>query len=277
MRRPVVFCSCLLALPALLALPTFLAFPAFPALAQTATVTVDPTAPGAPVTDQLIGTNFANWFDVTQSNVAPPLKQAGVKAIRWPGGSAADTFHWASNSECNGGYVDANATFDTLFADVAQPDRLDVAVTVNYGSNAACNAGGDPTEAAAWVGYAKTHGDRVSHWTIGNEVYGSWEYDLHSAQHDAATYAAAVATGYYPDMKAADKKALVGVVVEPGWSPAWDPIVLSQAKYDFVEYHYYAQTPGQESDAYLVGQAAQDRGRLDIDRVGRHLPMPQGP
>jgi hypothetical protein len=34
--------------------------------------------------------------------------------------------------------------------------------------------------------------------------------------------------------------------------------VLSQAKYDFVEYHYYAQTPGQESDTYLVGQAAQD-------------------
>jgi hypothetical protein len=236
----------------------WLCLPALPALAQTATVTVNPAAVGAVVTDQILGMNMANWFDPTQTGVAPPLKTAGIKAIRWPGGSASDSFHWATNSECAGGYVDTNATFDNLFADVAAPGRLDVAVTVNYGSNAACNAGGDPTEAAAWVSYAKAHGDKVSHWTVGNEVYGSWEYDLHSVQHDPTTYAQAVATGYYPDMKKANRKALVGVVVEPNWSPAWDPIVLSQATYDFVEYHYYAQTPGQESDSYLVAQAAQD-------------------
>ncbi len=231
---------------------------AAPAFAQTATVTVNPAAPGAAVTDQILGMNMANWFDPTQAGVAPPMKKAGIKAIRWPGGSGADLFHWATNSECSGGYVDTNANFDNLFADVAKPDKLDVAVTVNYGSNSACNAGGDPAEAAAWVTYAKTHGDKVSHWTVGNEVYGSWEYDLHAVQHDPTTYANAVASGFYPDMKAADPKALVGVVAEPGWSPPWDPIVLSQAKYDFVEYHYYAQSPGQESDAYLVGQAAQD-------------------
>jgi alpha-N-arabinofuranosidase len=230
---------------------------AAPSFAQTASVTVNPAAPGAAVTDQILGMNMANWFDPTQSNVAPPMKKAGIKAIRWPGGSGADLFHWATNSECSGGYVDSNASFDNLFADVVKKDKLDVAVTVNYGSNSACNAGGDPAEAAAWVTYAKTHGDKVSHWTVGNEVYGSWEYDLHAVKNDPATYAAAVATGYYPAMKAANAKALVGVVAEPGWSPPWDPIVLSQAKYDFVEYHYYAQSPGQESDAYLVGQAAQ--------------------
>jgi hypothetical protein len=235
-----------------------LSLPALPALAQTATVTVNPAATGAVVTDQILGMNMANWFDPTQTGVAPPLKMAGIEAIRWPGGSAADSFHWATNSECASGYVDTNATFDNLFADVVKPDKLDVAVTVNYGSNAACNAGGDPTEAAAWVTYAKAHGDKVSHWTVGNEVYGSWEYDLHPAPHDATTYAQAVAMGFYPDMKKANRKALVGVVVAPNWSPAWDAIVLSQAKYDFVEYHYYAQTPGQESDTYLVGRAAQD-------------------
>ena len=240
------------------ALTSLILAAATPAIAQTATVTVDPAAPGAPVTDQILGMNMANWFDLTQTGVAPPMKQVGIKAIRWPGGSAADVFHWATNSECNGGYVDANATFDALFADVVKPDRLNVAVAVNYGSNGSCNAGGDPSEAAAWVAYAKAHGDAVSHWTVGNEVYGSWEYDLHNPPHDAATYASAVATGFYPAMKAANQKALVGVVVEPGWSPAWDPIVLTRAKYDFVEYHYYAQTPGQESDSYLVGQAAQD-------------------
>ncbi len=43
----------------------------------------------------------------------------------------------------------------------------------------------------------------------------------------------------------------------PDWSPNWDSIVLTQAKFDFVELHFYAQTPGQENDAYLVQQAPQ--------------------
>ncbi len=39
----------------------------------------------------------------------------------------------------------------------------------------------------------------------------------------------------------------------------WDNIVLAKAKgsYDFVEYHYYPETPGYESDTILVQQAAQ--------------------
>ena len=238
-------------------LPIIFILAAQAATAGTARVTVDRQSPSIAVTSQILGMNMANWFDPTQDGIAPALKTGGVAALRWPGGSASDAFHWQSNSECNGGYVDANASFDSFFADVVAPNASDVAVTVNYGSNAACTGGGDPAEAAAWVSYALAHGDKVSHWTVGNENYGSWEYDLHAAPHDAATYANAVATGYYPQMKAADPSALVGVVVEPGWSPDWDGIVLSQARYDFVEYHYYAQAPGQESDSYLVGEASQ--------------------
>jgi len=226
-----------------------------------ATITVNPAAVGAPVTDQILGMNMANWFDQTQTGLAGFLQKGGIKALRWPGGSISDEFHLATESECNGGYVNTNATFPDFVSDVVKPGKFDLAITVNYGSNAACNAGGDPSEAAAWVSYAKANGIAVSHWTVGNEVYGSWEYDLHAQKNDAATYAAAVAapqTGFYAAMKAANKKAQVGVVVEPGWTPAWDPIVLSQAVYDFVEFHYYAQNPGQESDSYLVGQAAQD-------------------
>jgi hypothetical protein len=230
------------------------------ALAGTATIIVDRTTPGAAVTDKILGMNMANWFDQTQTGMAAALKKGGIRAVRWPGGSASDQFHWQGNTECGGGYVDSHSSFDNFFKDIVTPDKLDVAVTLNYGSNIACNAGGDPTEAAAWAAYALAHGDAVSHWTVGNEVYGDWEYDLHPAAHDATTYANAVATGYYPDVKAADPKALVGVVVSPGNSPAWDPIVLAQAKYDFVEYHYYPETPGQESDSYLIGQAAQGLG-----------------
>jgi hypothetical protein len=67
-----------------------------------------------------------------------------------------------------------------------------------------------------------------------------------------------MATGFYPAIKAVDKNVLVGVSVNHGAPPARDPIVLANAQYDFVEYHYYPEAPGSESDAYLVHQAAQD-------------------
>jgi len=54
-------------------------------------------------------------------------------------------------------------------------------------------------------------------------------------------------------MKAADSTAQVGVVVGPGFG-SWDSIVLANAKYDYVELHWYAQMSGQESDSYLLTQ-----------------------
>jgi hypothetical protein len=222
-----------------------------------ASVTVDQSSTGPAVTDQLLGMNMAIWFDPTTPAIVPAFKTAGIKAMRWPGGSDSDIYHWATNTLCDGGYGNANAGFPTMISDLAVPAALDIAITANYGTNAACNGPGDPSEAAAWVTSALNLGANVTHWTVGNEVYGSWETDLHAIPNDAATYANAVATGYYPLMKAANPNTLVGVVVEPGNSPAWDPIVLSEAPYDFVEYHFYAQAPGSESDTYLVQQAAQ--------------------
>ena len=157
------------------------------ATADAASVTIDRRSPSIAVIDQILGMNMANWFDPTQAGMATALKTGGIASLRWPGGSASDTFHWQTNSECNGGYVDGHAIFDNFFSKIVLQHSPDVAVTVNYGSNAACAGGGDPAEAASWVVYAKTHGDKVSHWTVGNEVYGSWEYDLHATPHDAAT------------------------------------------------------------------------------------------
>jgi hypothetical protein len=133
-----------------------------------------------------------------------------------------------------------------------------VALTADYGTNAACNGPGDPTEAAAWVADAVTLKANVTHVTVGNEEYGSWETDMHAKPNDAATYANATATGYYPDIKAADSSVLVGVSVNPGNDPPWDPIVLANAKYDFVEVHFYPQAPGSESDTFITQQAAQE-------------------
>jgi hypothetical protein len=223
-----------------------------------ATLLVRPDLPGPSIQDHLLGANMAMWYDITQSGIAPSFTQAKMTAVRWPGGSASDQYHWQNHTLCAGGYADPHSTFDNFMTSVARPANLDVAITLDYGSNAACNGGGDPAEAAAWVDYANNlKGYGIVRWTVGNENYGSWEYDLHAAPNDAATYAQAVATGYYPKIKAKDPAARVGVVVLPGWSPAWDPTVLASAQYDFVELHWYAQAPGQENDTFLLTQAPQ--------------------
>ena len=221
------------------------------------TITVNPSVVGAAISPLLRGVNMANWFDVTQSGVASALKSAGMQAVRWPGGSESDEFHWQTNTACFGAYVDPVDTFDTFISKLAVPDKLHVAITLNYGTNETCNGPGDPNEAVAWVNHAAATGAPVDYWTVGNEVYGSWETDLHTPPNNAATYAQAVASSYYPMIKAAQPKAQVGVVVNPGWSPPWDPTVLAQASYDFVELHYYAQNPGSESDSYLLNSAPQ--------------------
>ena len=181
-----------------------------------ATVIIDPTRAGATLTNQILGANTGNWFDPTLTGLATGMTQAGFAATRWPGGSNSDLYHLATNSDCFGAYVSPNATFDNFVNAIVKPAGLALAITLNYGTNGACNGGGDPNEAAAWVSYAKTKGYAVSHWTIGNEVYGTWEKDLHTAPNDPTTYANAVASGFYPAIKAVDPTAQVGVVVDAG-------------------------------------------------------------
>jgi hypothetical protein len=247
--------------------------PATAVLTPTAAqIMVNVAAGGTAISQDVLGANLPAWTDNTSSYMAPAMKTAGLHLVRWPGGSLADEFHWNSATVCNGGYADSNSTFAAMMTNVAQPANLDVAITLNYGSNAACTGGGSATEAASWVTNAKTNNYNVKYWTVGNENYGSWEYDLHAAPNDPTTYASAVATattGYYAKIKAANASAKVGVVVGgPKYWGTWDTTMLPAAKnhFDFVEYHYYAQqgvsagtAPGDaESDSYLLGQGVTD-------------------
>jgi hypothetical protein len=233
--------------------------------APATTVTVDLSSSGPAVTDKLLGMNMAVWYDLVsnKTGIVDAFQAAGITQVRWPGGSDSDLYHWATNSECDGGYSDTNDTFSNFVNDMAVPANLDVALTANYGSNAACNGGGEPSEAAAWVTTALADGITPSHVTVGNEEYGSWEYDLHSTPNDPTIYAAAVvgSTGYYNSIKTASPNTLVGVDVDADDSTGgWDNTVLANAKgsYDFVEYHYYPEAPGEESDTFIVQQAAQE-------------------
>jgi hypothetical protein len=250
---------------------------------EMSTVTVSTPSTPLAVTDQLLGMNLANWYDWPDnaSSITSAFKKAGIKAIRWPGGSWSDDFHWgykpgsstlvptymcscssATNTSCTansrswGGY----STFANFVSTIPLAGSYDLALTANYGTNEACSSGGDPKEAAAWAAAAVSDGIKVSHMTVGNENYGTWETDLHARPNDPTTYAAAVvgSSGYYQLIKTASPNTKVGVVVEPSYAP-WDEDVMSDAKgsYDFVEYHYYPQAPGSEDDNFLVKTAAQ--------------------
>ncbi|HEY6447742.1 MAG TPA: hypothetical protein VIY53_14870 [Acidobacteriaceae bacterium] len=245
------------------------------ATGSSTTVTVDQSTLGPAVSDQLLGMNMAVWFDPTAGGANPsPVVDAftstGVKAVRWPGGSESDDYDWQTNTACNGGYTVSTADFSDFVNSFVKPAGVDVALTADYGSNAACNGPGDPSEAAAWLTAALGDGITVSHMTVGNEEYGSWETDMHanaSDQHNPAVYASAVtgASGFYKTLKAASASTLVGVDVDAdNQAGGWDQTVLANAKgsYDFVEYHYYPEAPsptagGQApSDHFLVYDAA---------------------
>ena len=224
-----------------------------------AVVTVNPANTGVAVSNTILGMNLASWYDViaNDAGITSAFEANGIKAVRWPGGSWSDIYHWSTNTNCfssTDGAPAANDTFANFVNDIAIPAGLDVSLTADYGTNAACTGGGDPTEAASWAAQAVTLKANVSHITVGNEEYGTWEEDLHSPAHDPTTYANAVATGYYPDIKAASPNVLVGVLVQPDYT--WDSIVLANAKYDFVEFHYYPETPGSENDTTLIQTGA---------------------
>ena len=260
--------------------------------AVSATVSVDPSNLGPAVTDQLLGMNLAAWYDIdtNASEIVTAFHNAGIKAVRWPGGSWSDLYHWdgnnvginfsgaafnCQNAPFGGGVPDSNDTFQNFVNDIVKPAGLDLALTANYGTNAACNGPGEPAEAAYWMQAAESYGVSVSHITVGNEVYGSlgWEENLNNpttVKEAATQYADAMTgtSGFYASIAAAgaaqSPPPLIGVVVEadtlsPNNNNAWDNIVLPSAagSYDFVELHYYPQGPGQETDTYLTQEAAQ--------------------
>lgn len=230
-------------------------------------VVVDVTKPVAKISSDAIGINLGVWYSVRARHLPAEIASLRPRILRWPGGSTADAYHWQHHTQCDTqtnrpGPADARAsTFENFMRDIVIPGHYAVAITVNYGSNETCTGGGRPREAAAWVAYARRNGFAryIQYWTVGNEAFGSWEYDLHAHPHDPQVYAHAMAgpKGFYASMKAADPHAQVGVIVtgERGSGAHWDRTVLAKAPYDFVELHAYAQNPGHEGDRDLL-----DRG-----------------
>ena len=228
------------------------------------TVTVNARAGLATVPSTALGINDAVWDSQLGTNeTSDLLKAAGVRVMRYPGGSYGDIYHWQTNT-APGGFVAANTDFDTFMGSVQRVGAQPM-IIANYGT-------GTPAEAAAWVQYANvTKGYGAKYWEIGNENYGNglyganWEADNH-ADKSATAYANAV-VAYSNAMKAVDPTVKIGAVltmpanwpdgITAGGDPgSWNQTVLSLAgsKIDFVDLHWY---PGGSSAADSLTKPSQ--------------------
>ncbi|MDO3685928.1 cellulose binding domain-containing protein [Micromonospora sp. C28ISP2-4] len=285
MRRTTAFAAGLLLLATALGTgggPVAAADPTAPV-----TVTVNTRAGLATVPATALGVNHAIWdAQLGSAETSDLLKAAGVKMLRYPGGSYADIYHWETHT-APGGYVAPNTDFDTFMAG-ARRVGAEPMIIANYGT-------GTPAEAAAWVRYANvTKGYGAKWWTVGNENYGNghygsaWEADDHPDK-SASQYARLVIE-YADAMKAVDPSIKVGAVLTmPGNWPdgitagsdpgPWNQTVLSLAgpKIDFVDVHWYpggsaadslARTSHLPDAAWLLRQQIARYAGPGADRIG---------
>jgi len=201
--------------------------------------------------------------DFTSPGLPEKLKAAGVTALRFPGGSYSDDYHWKTHTATAGAslYIHPNDTFDHFMKVNVLPAGAQAIITVNYGSNAAGTGGGDPAEAADWVRYANLEKRwNIRTWEIGNEIGGNgyygngWEEDRHAPydSHRKGTPALSQAAygknalEFIRAMKAVDPSIQIGVGVD---MPDANPGVGNEAlfkevkdKIDFVIVHWYPKT-----------------------------------
>lgn len=230
---------------------------------------------------RIFGLNAAIWDgSFATPTTAGLLDELANRALRFPGGSISNVYHWKTNMS-EGQTFEWATSFDA-FASIAKATRAQVFITVNYGT-------GTPEEAADWVRHSNVEmGNGFEYWEVGNENYGSWETDNNTRPQDPVTYATRFAE-YARQMKAVDCGIKVGAVIEAGEDDdstyadevvvnprtstshfGWSSVMLATFQRlgvtpDFVVYHRYEQGPGGENDAYLLGASrgwAQDAGSI---------------
>ena len=233
-----------------------------------AALAVHPSRVGPTVHGDMLGADVCVTYNLTQSGVAQAFINAGVTTTRFPGGCQVDLWHWRTGTDGPGRCsrsANPNSTWRNFVNDVALPAHLNVSLGVNYGSNKTCTAGGDPTEAAAWVSAAPAR----HWWTVGNEQYyagnpGANALDLHrpaagqtSCPGNPVCYAY-YERAFYNDMHAAAAHN-ISVCIDgfpQQHSGAWDAVVLANARYDCSEIHFYPEIEGQGNDDTLLQNGA---------------------
>ncbi|HEV8444052.1 MAG TPA: hypothetical protein VGQ27_11260 [Steroidobacteraceae bacterium] len=124
--------------------------PAF-VLAQTANVTVNAGTTLRVVDDRHFGANSTAWdSNLGTAQTQSLLAAAGIRAIRLPGGSLSDEYHWRTNTNLDHDSIAGRWTWGAGFdksSSLVTGLNAKAMITVNYGT-------GTPQEAAAWVAYA---------------------------------------------------------------------------------------------------------------------------
>ncbi|TDY46241.1 alpha-L-arabinofuranosidase [Alicyclobacillus sacchari] len=243
-----------------------------------ATVTVNAASSTGTIPTTAFGINAAVWDSGLENPTLISLTKAlAPDLLRYPGGSISDNYDWETNTRNDGGYVNPDDTFDH-FMTFAHNTGSQPIITVNYGT-------GTPAEAAAWVKYANvTNHYNVKYWEIGNEIYGNgyyngngWEADDHAVQGkpekgnpglSPQTYASN-AEQYIQQMKAQDPSIQIGAVLTMPYNWPWGATVNGNDDWnstvlkaigkdiDFVDVHWYPESPGQETDAGLLADTDQ--------------------
>jgi alpha-L-arabinofuranosidase len=240
-------------------------------IAQSTTLAVDAAKVVRKVDERVFGLNAVMWDGQTSSaQTISLLKAADVRAIRLPGGSLSDEYHWRTNTTLANTWTWASG-FNSGTALITGLSAQAI-VTVNYGT-------GTPEEAAAWVAYANAAASStvnigtdakgynwqtaavwanlrgasplasndgmnflrvgrsaaygIQYWEIGNENYGTWETDEQAVKNDPTTYANR-AQVYMAKMKAVDPTIKIGVVAvttrENASYKNWTPVMLARLK-----------------------------------------------
>lgn len=132
--------------------------------AQTATLSIDASQIVRTVDERVFGLNATMWDgNAGTTQTVNLLNAAGVRAIRIPGGSASDEYHWRLNKSLSNTWNWASGMNN--FANLITGLNAQAFVTVNYGT-------GTPEEAAAWVAYANSSASLLgtaSDVTLGND------------------------------------------------------------------------------------------------------------
>ena len=213
---------------------------------------------------RIFAVNAAAWDgSLDTSSTIDVLTNLDNQALRWPGGSWGDGYHFTN--EIAAFKARGYGCVTTNFFHIATNTRAQVFFIVNYGT-------AQPAEAVQWVRFCNvTNHWGVKYWEVGNENYGSWEGDNNTntpfLAHDPWTYAMRF-TNFYALMKAADPAIKIGAVVlasETAYSNnathfavnprtgatnyGWTPVVLANLKSlgvtpDFLIDHEYAPTDG---------------------------------
>src|SRR5579862_1089127 len=241
-------------------------------------LSVDTSQTVRPADPRWFGMNTAIYDDnLDTSFTSNALAQAGLLSLRFPGGSEADEYHWATGTTSTNTWTWGTSFANFLHVLTNQPGEQ-AFITVNYGS-------GTSNEAAAWVLNANvTNHCGIKYWEVGNECYGTWETDSNTPPWSAHTYATRFA-GYYALMKAADPSIKIGAVAVAGEDNSanyttyaatnsltgqvhygWTPVMLSTLKSlgvtpDFLIYHYYPEySPQGDSDQLVLQVSTQLAG-----------------